>query len=654
MKLKVCLFAGTTEGRVLAGHLSGKCDATACVATEYGDELLDGVTGINVRCGRLDEAEMKRFFDENRFDIILDATHPFAQEVTRNIKSAAEKAGIRLIRVLREEDAAVDRAVYVKDIAAARDYLMNTQGNILITTGSKELKLYTGLDMERAWARVLPLASSLEACAEAGVPVSHIIAAQGPFGEEINYAQLKAINACYMVTKESGKTGGFPEKISAAQRARAVPVIIGRPHEDEGVSCAEAMRIIDKLTGEKARRVYIIGAGPGDEAYRTHEATEAIRHADAVIGAKSVTECINTSAPVFFEYLPDKVSALLESHGEIKTAAVVMRGDTGFYSGAKKLTDALEGFEVSIIPGISAPVYLAAKLGVSWDDARFISLHGREGNIAVYASRYKKLFVLTGGENTVQSIAARLCRYGLGEIKLTVGENLGLADERIFTSAAFETAQIEFSKLATLYIENASAEERIRCGIPDDEFIRRETPMTKAEVRALSVAKLAIKADSVVYDIGSGTGSVSVECALNAYDGRVYAIEKNEEAVELTQLNSEKFSCDNIEAVSGTAPEVLIGLPMPTHAFIGGSSGNLESIVSALLDKNPFVRIVINTVTLETLSEASALLNRFDISETVSVNIARSRRTGRYNLMTAQNPVYIITLQNAEETADAR
>ena len=184
-------------------------------------------------------------------------------------------------------------------------------------------------------------------------------------------------------------------------------------------------------------------------------------------------------------------------------------------------------------------------------------------------------------------------------------------------------------------------------GIPDTEFHRGDVPMTKEEVRILTIAKARIRPDAVVYDIGAGTGSVSIECALAACEGQVWAVEKAAEAIPLLEKNRRRFGTDNLYIVEGTAPEAMAGLPAPTHAFIGGSSGSLRGIVAALLEKNPDVRIVVNAVTLETQSEATACAKEFGFAvyETVSVQASRARKLGRYHMMTAQNPVSVITLQ---------
>ena len=168
--------------------------------------------------------------------------------------------------------------------------------------------------------------------------------------------------------------------------------------------------------------------------------------------------------------------------------------------------------------------------------------------------------------------------------------------------------------------------------------------MTKEEVREISVSKMRLAVDSVVYDVGAGSGSVSIEMALQALEGHVYAIEKNPVAVELLRANKRKFCADNLTVVEGLAPEALEDLPVPTHAFIGGSSGNLKEILEHLLARNPQIRVVINAITLETVCEALEALKalNFKDEDIAAVTAAKSKVVGRYHMMMGQNPVYVI------------
>lgn len=647
MSDKICIFAGTTEGRKLASLLAAAADVNACVATEYGQIMLDGIENITIHSGRMDKDEMKAFFKVHHFSLIIDATHPYAQIVTENIASAADENKIPLIRILREKEGNIPGAVYVSTVFEAKKYLSEHEGNILITTGSKELSDFTGLDMPRVWARVLPAVSSLEACERVGIPVSHIIAAQGPFTMEVNLAQLKMIGAKYIVTKSSGSSGGFEEKIRAASEYGAVPVIIGQPNQVTGLTLDEAIAELGKKYHISKRKITLIGIGPGDAQMLTLEAYKAIERCDAVLGAASVIEALNPRKPCFNEYSPAKVRQVLDAHPSIRDAAVVFRGDTGFFSGATEMIKEFADDDITVIPGISSLTSLSAKLGVSWDNAVCMSLHGRDGNFVNAVEKNKKVFLLTGGENTPSAVCKKLKEYGFGELVCTVGERLSYPDEKITKESISALSEGVFDPLSVMLIENPDSADVVRIGIDDGEFIRGDVPMTKAEVRAISISKLALHDDSVVWDIGAGTGSVSVECALAANRGQVYAIEKEPDAIELIKCNKLKFKADNISIVSGSAPEILAELPVPTHAFIGGTNGNLRSILNALLDKNPDVKIVMNAVTLESQSEAFACAKEygFENFEAVSVNISRTKKAGSYNLMAAQNPVTVFVMQ---------
>lgn len=178
----------------------------------------------------------------------------------------------------------------------------------------------------------------------------------------------------------------------------------------------------------------------------------------------------------------------------------------------------------------------------------------------------------------------------------------------------------------------------------DEWFIRGKVPMTKSEVRAVSISKLELTKDAVLYDIGAGTGSVGIEAALSIPNGQVYAIEQKPEAIELILQNREKFQAENLIVIKGTAPEAMEGLPMPTHAFIGGSSGQMKPIVEQLLQRNPGIRLVFNAIALETVGEILNILKQWKLEhEVVSVQVSKAVQAGNYHMMQGQNPIYVIS-----------
>ena len=183
----------------------------------------------------------------------------------------------------------------------------------------------------------------------------------------------------------------------------------------------------------------------------------------------------------------------------------------------------------------------------------------------------------------------------------------------------------------------------------DEWFIRGEIPMTKSEVRAVSVSKLELCRDNIVYDIGAGTGSVSVEAALKVPEGHVYAFEQKEEGCALIRANAEKAGVKNLTVVPGKAPESLYGYPAPDRVFLGGSSGNMEEILDLVTELNPAVQLVINVIALESLSQAMEWFRKKGWEpEVVCMQVSRAAKRGPYHMMQAQNPIYVLTAQGQQ------
>lgn len=658
---KAIVFAGTTEGyeisRFLAEH---KIKTLACVATKYGTRSLKDGEFLHVQAGRLTEEEMKALFLEEKPEVILDGTHPYAKEVTLNIRKAAEEAEISCIRVLREQGDE-QKAVYVDSVEEAAEFLRNTEGNVLLTTGSKELKAFTSVPdyRERFFARVLSLPSVVETCSALGFEGKHLIAMQGPFSQEMNEAMIRQYQCRYLVTKDSGKAGGFEEKIQAAENCQAVSVIIGRPLKEEGLSVRECRHeLIERFELKNHPHITLLGIGMGNPELLTVQGKKCLEEAELLIGARRMVDSVRLPHhDVFYEYRSEEIRDYIQAHPEYSRVVVALSGDVGFYSGARKLKELL-GKDTEMVCGISSVVYFMSKIGLSWDDARIVSAHGKSCNLISEICMKPKVFAILGKKDSVAKLAAGLTEYGMGDVLLYVGEYLSYENEKIFSAQAKDLTEYEGDPLSVLCAVNLSAKgQPATHGLPDEAFIRGKAPMTKTEVRTVSLSKLRLEEDSICYDIGAGTGSVSVEMALRAYRGQVFAIEKKEEAASLLEENKKKFALDHMEIIRGTAPEALNGLPTPTHAFIGGSSGNLREIVQLLTERNPEVRIVINCITLETVGEALECIRELKNSdesvswetEVVQLGVARSKDIGRYHMMMGENPIYIITIQAHKE-----
>ena len=658
----VLVFSGTTEGRTLARWLaSNGVMVHVRVATEYGATVMGDEDSIDVQVGSCGGAEgIASVIREGMFDTVVDATHPYASTVSKHIREGCAAAGAECIRIARGSSGLgySDDVTAVGSVAEAVDYLMTTEGNILAATGAKEIGEYARIPgyRERVVARVLSTASSVARCAEFGFEGRNLICGQGPFSEETNYAALMQTGAKYMVTKDSGTVGGFEEKVRAARRAGARIVLVRKP-DDDGVSYDEAVRMLSERLGipmpeaeapAAKPSVVLIGIGVGSDGM-TLRAAEKLRRADVVIGARRMLDSADTAGKdTVEEYRSERIVSFLEG-SDYRRAAVLLSGDTGFYSGAKGILERIDRgrFDVEVECGTSSLSYLCARMGTVWQDAFLASAHGRRANLVSICSTHPKVFTLLTDGESVHAMCRELFDHGMNSLKVTVGQDFGMAGERVVSGTPSEMLDETFGSLCVAMIENPSPDDRVTHTISDDMFLRGDAPMTKSEVRTLSVQKLWLKADSIVYDVGAGTGSVSIEMAMAAYNGMVYAIEKDEEAASLIELNRRKFRTPNLEVARGTAPEAFEGLPAPTHAFIGGSSGNLRHIIEGLLALNPDIRMVVNSVTLETLSDVMACVKELGLAEeeTVQVSVARTRKLGRYHLLNAQNPVFITVVK---------
>lgn len=677
---KILLFAGTTEGRNLAEFLEkNQIPTEVCVATQYGETLLEEGKYLHVHAGRLDETEMEQQIQKKQITLVIDATHPYAVIVSQNIRRACSRTGTEYIRLARKETDAswkqeMEDVTEVASVAEAAAFLAKKEGRIFAATGSKELSAYQVIPdyQNRVVARVLSTPEAVSECAMLGFSGKNLICMQGPFTEDLNVAMLRQAQASWMVTKESGKAGGFLEKLRAAKKAGAKLVVIKRPGErSEEIAenqkeenlyaiCDEGQ--IRSLLGKRLgicpkRQLYLVGIGMGNEKNRTVEAEQICQSADLLIGARRMLQSVKTEGKAVFEsYKPDEIAAYLAEHPQYETAAVLLSGDIGFYSGAKKLYDAiertegLEQMEIYPVSGISSVVYFCGKLGVSWEDVHLLSLHGRKQNLIDAVKYHEKVFVLCGEKDGIPKICCKLKEYGLGDVKLAVGTDLSYEQERIVQGTAESLMKEDFAPLSVLLICNPDVKKRIGHGLDDDLFLRGKVPMTKSEVRSISLSKLRLHKDAVVWDVGAGTGSVSIEAASLAKDGVVYAIEKKDEAIDLLEQNKRKFGTDNLEIIKGLAPEALEGLPAPTHAFIGGSSGNLKEILEVLLEQNPRVRVVINAIALETVAEAMQCLKSMAFTDVdiAQVSVAKGKKLGSYEMMMGQNPVYIFSCTGGE------
>ena len=680
---RVLLFGGTTEGRELALWLrDAGIPALSHVATDYGEALLRE-KALPAEYGRLDAAEMEKLFRTGGFFAVLDATHPFATEVSKNIRAAAAAAGVRYYRILRDEDSASEAAEIEARLRArgcyrlfdsqqeAADWLAKTEGAVFLATGSKELKAYAALPRERLTVRILPGEEALRKAAEAGIRPDHIVAMQGRSSVSLNQALLQQYGAKFLVTKQSGKPGGYLEKLRAAEELGIRFVAIRRPTERDGYALSEIKALlgaryaacvtparredmqeeirteirteskekaegrVEAETNSEAKagkkQVSIVGIGPGETSQLTFAAGQCIAEAELIVGASRMNafaeaflrELGLTVPPTVASYKPEEIARLVaESRAE--RIVLLCSGDTGFFSVTKKLRCALADAglrEPVVLPGISSKSCLAARLGFSAEAVPDLRLHGKKDAVLPVFLRARRVFVILEGSvqlSELRTLAAALCRAGAEEAEFHFGVNLSLPDETVFSCSAAElresALEAEFAALPPhalvclyLVLPDSCKARPLAPGIPDDCFVREKTPLTKRQIRAAAISLLGVQEDSICYDIGSGTGGMTAELAMAAPRGSVYAVECDADAFSLTGKNMERFALSQVEQVFGHAPEALGNLPAPDCVFVGGSTGKIGEIFGAVFAKNPAARVVATAVSLETVSELSSL-----------------------------------------------
>ena len=522
---KIWIFGGTTEGRLLAEYCSReKIEAWVSVASEYGEELLQeelmesGNAGnpdlnhntclakknlktvqassvIKVLRGRMDRYQMEEFIRNQGIHLVIDATHPHARLVSEEIQEACGRTGVRLERCLRaggEQNKARDW-VEVDSIQEAVSFLSSVSGVIFATTGSKELETLCQIPdyQKRVYARVLPTSNVLKKCEKLGITGSHLIAMQGPFSTEMNTLFLRQTKAEWLLTKDSGRAGGFQEKVEAARENGTRVVVIRRPEED-GISLEEAMEVLKKAdegnVGELKTHLILAGIGMGQPSQMTGEVLRAIRESDALIGAGRMLEsaeralqndlliskegkaenrqesaaAVEKETKCYKAYLPDDVIQIVSKHPEWKQAVILYSGDTGFFSGASRMAERLReaGYPFTVYPGTSCVSYLAARLGTHWEDAAIYSAHGRELSVDRVMKRLcdpeepaKRAFILMGGKNGAGQFCERLTQAGYGNVQVTVGENLSYPEEQIRSGTAEEMKKLEFADLSLMLLE---------------------------------------------------------------------------------------------------------------------------------------------------------------------------------------------------------
>jgi precorrin-6B C5,15-methyltransferase / cobalt-precorrin-6B C5,C15-methyltransferase len=417
------------------------------------------------------------------------------------------------------------------------------------------------------------------------------------------------------------------------------------------------------MTARKA--VIVIGLGDDGCASLSSRAANAVARAQVLVGGQRQLEFF----PQFTGeriVLKSGIDAALERVAELAhehTVCVLASGDPLFFGIGARVAKAVGGEHVEFLPAPTSVQWAFAHTGMAWDDAALLSLHGRtvEGFCAQLRS-LRKVAVLTDGENSPPRLAARLLEYGERAWEAWVCERLSGPKQRVRRFSLHELCELrEVDPLNVLLLRRTDDAWRAPPLIPylaEQEFAKRMPKLgliTKREVRLLSLAALRIRPDSVIWDIGAGSGSVAVEAAMLAPRGKVFAIEVDPEGVAICGENVREHGVDNVRVIAGRAPEALLGLDAPDAVFVGGSKGNMSPIVDAALSAlRPGGRLVINAITLENVAEGYAALKACGAEPEVTlVQISRGAALAHYQRYEALNPIHILAADKPISRAEA-
>lgn len=401
------------------------------------------------------------------------------------------------------------------------------------------------------------------------------------------------------------------------------------------------------------KSIWVVGAGPGGKGLMTGQAAEKLKEAQIVYAYERHRALADGVLTKPLEQTENALNAMRQDREQGLQVAVLVSGDPTLYSllGVLKVRFGAEAVEV--FAGVGAVQMFAAKLKVLWQNARIVSAHGRrlsESALLHLVKTEKELMLFCDQARGPGWMGEVLARAGLGHLSMQAGERLGYQEERITMGTAQTMAGQTFDALCMARIENPLAEPETLPGMQDKAFIRGETPMTKRDIRALALCDLRLPPDAVVWDIGAGTGSVSVECARLAPFGTVYAVERDEEAARLIEKNKEAFYLPNIDVVRGSAPEALKALPAPTHVFLGGSGKGMDAIFDLIECLPKPIRFCAAFVTME---NAARCLKRLDACwrdiSARQVAVTELNKAGPYRMLKAQNPIFLMSATLTEE-----
>lgn len=395
----------------------------------------------------------------------------------------------------------------------------------------------------------------------------------------------------------------------------------------------------------------LAGGGSGTAEYLLPAAKQALETMDCVIASERFLKLVDAKKTKPMGRICDLLDHLPHWLEE-ESLGIVVSGDPLLYSLCRTIRTRYPELSHRVIPGVGSLQLLGAAFGLTMEDAAILSIHGRDytaGKIACTVAENPATFFFCSKTQGPKEIAAALAAYHLEKTELFVGADLTYPEQMLWHGKPEEWAERENPALCVAAVKNPSPKPVLRPALlPDSAFLRNASPMTKEEVRAVILSKLRLQPDAVVWDLGAGTGSISIECARMCPYGQVYAVEYKDTALEILEKNKAYFQTEHLTIVPGRAEEQLKNLPVPDCVFIGGSGGAMAEILETICALPKKIRLVVSAVTLETQAELYPLLEQLPAFEVVQIAVSCGKQVGSYRVLDSNHPVMLFSCETKE------
>ena len=624
---RVMLFAGLNECISLCEKLS-KLDVIIDVYAENLEGNYPEESNIYIHTGeKLTKDYIKAEYDKFEPDVVIDGVHIADVTIHEYIKEVVvSKKYIKLKEVKENLDVA-----YCKTMDDVITMVNRTRSNVYFTTGIKDIEKFANIvDSRKRVFLDLPKGNSyLRLAAANGVSLSRI-------NDILDYTEEELVGIIndnsikYIVASDDESLARLKMMYQASKDTNIIMVIVsasdGSLDVDEVVSRVKAI--------DAVKQVYIIGVGVGNPKNMTIEACEAIDKCEVILGSEELIKGIGIdNKELHYAYSASEIENFVSSH-YYNRLAVVTQGDVCLLNGIAEFIKNLKGYEVRIVQGVSSISYLAARLGIDWTNC--VAVDSRTDNVLKAVAENKGVFVFTDGDTN--DVLNLLKNNGFENVAACVAERLSFDDEKITTGYVYEVANGEYDSLTVMYFENVSYGKASSL-VSDDNLIKGSLPMLNKNLRAVLMRDLDLRANEVIYDIGSGCGAMTVEMALLSDKSRIYAIDNDELALDLVERNCNMYTINNVRAITGDAKSVIKDLPKADAVLVEHYYGDTVELIKQIAFENK-VRIVVVTSGFDVAYKLIDLMhkNYFEEIELQQITITEGQNFGSgTNLVPAEN-----------------